>query len=967
MGGHDRCTIGVCINDKRYPERYETHSNVKGTIKMHKLPIEENRRRIWIQSILKSKVKPNTVLPKNCFVCSIHFFDGEPTKENPNPTLFLTPEMNCQKTPEERPTTPRIDFSDSNIEMQNLGEMVHNFQDLPTEKLLLSAPVNLIRDNNQIKIEEEEKPAEEESSDYEYSLRIENIRLKSRLEQFKEKSSSLEREKQKLYQEIKNEQNFTKKANNKVFILMQEKQNLEDQLKRNKSLIDNKGVEEVVRKMEHDMYMLEERLDKQRKRYQREQIILYEDLKDERRKREQWKQTYFKSQVAVMSFRRKIEKLKPHINVNEYKKLTQCLEVVDDAYISKTDLADSLTHRKFSNFNNNRDTRKFNGSHPSPSYETSHLSPPPIVDYFGNDIESAKGYLTQPHQHENNHKDMYGISTQPEIPTEPHPKVFIMDDENSIVRNEPSPSNHLKETNKYHQSYANNVQRQSDAMLGTNRADPKYPIEKPTKNQPSNSTFRYKPSSKVSSQHKSYRPYSSTEPYNIENKNFKSYKFKTYDPFTKQDYKHSGFTSKTYSAKDPFNDQVSLDANAKFLELKFDNSFLSKEISSPMRSDKTYNFARTSMVDQDFNKSPQVKAGTPLSHKKIWCLRCDADVTNNSCDHATELVIQEREKEFPCPSCGRLFNNRSHLKRHHMIHSGEKPWPCTYCDKRFNRKSHLNRHLLTHTGEKPFKCPTCGKGFADNSDLKRHRQIHEISPHLTPRNNNISSLTSISPLIQTSVSDVSMTSSSTSSFTTSVIRKQEAKFPCNVCGKYFTRKSHLTRHKLTHDQHKIYCDCGRMFRQRAHLNAHLPSCKRKRDAIEAKYKAQVVRKSNPSDNNETPINENNADNKSFIYNYHDEKINENSLSQRPASVGIGNNSAPEFGIENCSDFTSGGQVEHDQLAPISVEQMSVTSNTYPVHVKHEDNDIPIESNHDLNFNISATIPNLPPLIKDPML
>ena len=69
-------------------------------------------------------------------------------------------------------------------------------------------------------------------------------------------------------------------------------------------------------------------------------------------------------------------------------------------------------------------------------------------------------------------------------------------------------------------------------------------------------------------------------------------------------------------------------------------------------------------------------------------------------------------------------------------------------------------------------------------------------------------------------------------------KKSEAKFPCSKCGKVFTRKSHLTRHKLTHDQIKIYCDCGRLFRQKAHLQAHLPACKRKREAVEAKYLAE---------------------------------------------------------------------------------------------------------------------------------
>ena len=69
-------------------------------------------------------------------------------------------------------------------------------------------------------------------------------------------------------------------------------------------------------------------------------------------------------------------------------------------------------------------------------------------------------------------------------------------------------------------------------------------------------------------------------------------------------------------------------------------------------------------------------------------------------------------------------------------------------------------------------------------------------------------------------------------------KKGDPRFPCNKCQKVFTRKSHLTRHRLTHDLEKIYCDCGRVFKQKSHMQAHLPSCKRRRDAIEAKYKAE---------------------------------------------------------------------------------------------------------------------------------
>ena len=147
-----------------------------------------------------------------------------------------------------------------------------------------------------------------------------------------------------------------------------------------------------------------------------------------------------------------------------------------------------------------------------------------------------------------------------------------------------------------------------------------------------------------------------------------------------------------------------LDINAnKFLELKFDSSavnpdYINKE---PSKNLPVENNSQNSPSKRIVNEG-KVAAGTPLAEHRKWCLTCDAEVTKKSCGHQN-LITQTNVKEFPCPTCSRVFNNRSHLKRHNMIHSGEKPWPCSYCDKRFNRKSHLTRHLLTHTGEKPFK------------------------------------------------------------------------------------------------------------------------------------------------------------------------------------------------------------------------------------------------------------------------
>ena len=56
--------------------------------------------------------------------------------------------------------------------------------------------------------------------------------------------------------------------------------------------------------------------------------MLYEDLKEERRKQQEWKHTYMKSQLAVMKFRRKVNDLKDRISPEDKQKLLKCLDIV---------------------------------------------------------------------------------------------------------------------------------------------------------------------------------------------------------------------------------------------------------------------------------------------------------------------------------------------------------------------------------------------------------------------------------------------------------------------------------------------------------------------------------------------------------------------------------------------------------------------------------------------------------------
>ncbi|KAL2098010.1 hypothetical protein ACEWY4_007217 [Coilia grayii] len=79
---------------------------------------------------------------------------------------------------------------------------------------------------------------------------------------------------------------------------------------------------------------------------------------------------------------------------------------------------------------------------------------------------------------------------------------------------------------------------------------------------------------------------------------------------------------------------------------------------------------------------------------------------------------------FRCLSCGKVFLQMAHLKRHERVHTGEKPFGCLRCGKRFSHRHQLTNHVRVHTGEKPFRCIHCGRHFTQSSHMKRHLSIH---------------------------------------------------------------------------------------------------------------------------------------------------------------------------------------------------------------------------------------------------
>ena len=90
----DRCCVGTCDNDGRYPDKLIIFSNVT-SVMWHRFPKDDIKRKKWVKLISKGRADFE---PENCsMVCSVHFPDGKPTSSNPDPTLFLTIQDNREK------------------------------------------------------------------------------------------------------------------------------------------------------------------------------------------------------------------------------------------------------------------------------------------------------------------------------------------------------------------------------------------------------------------------------------------------------------------------------------------------------------------------------------------------------------------------------------------------------------------------------------------------------------------------------------------------------------------------------------------------------------------------------------------------------------------------------------------------------------------------------------------------------
>ncbi|XP_028281842.1 zinc finger protein 616-like [Parambassis ranga] len=205
----------------------------------------------------------------------------------------------------------------------------------------------------------------------------------------------------------------------------------------------------------------------------------------------------------------------------------------------------------------------------------------------------------------------------------------------------------------------------------------------------------------------------------------------------------------------------------------------------------------------------------------LTCPTCGDVFTNRS---SLTLHKKLHQNELACAACGVQLHSNSQLDAH-MMKCGEKPHRCPTCGRRFSRRGHLKRHMAVHTKVRPHSCGQCGQRFFRRGSLRTHkcpcRSLHSragsepvrypgpgrSTAHGAYAENDVTAERQQSP---EQVSSLDLKSSVGSGLS------------CSFCGKGFSCAGSLTRHVSVHTgQTLLSCIiCAKKFASESELIGH---------------------------------------------------------------------------------------------------------------------------------------------------
>ena len=199
-------------------------------------------------------------------------------------------------------------------------------------------------------------------------------------------------------------------------------------------------------------------------------------------------------------------------------------------------------------------------------------------------------------------------------------------------------------------------------------------------------------------------------------------------------------------------------------------------------------------VKRDLERHVRITHGPKLpTQAKHMCQYCGKNFARlqNRKRHEVKMHkdVKVKKEELPCTHCGVIYQVKGHLLRHIKNNHNESsqsdtkvnPLVCIQCGRRYVKMKQLKDHMRVHSKtylEAKSMCNICGKEFRSNVSLKSHVDI---------------------------------------------IHNGRRDYPCDRCGKLFTRYNTLKTHRKIHDDIKQFecIFCNSSYREKRNLVNHI--------------------------------------------------------------------------------------------------------------------------------------------------
>ena len=246
------------------------------------------------------------------------------------------------------------------------------------------------------------------------------------------------------------------------------------------------------------------------------------------------------------------------------------------------------------------------------------------------------------------------------------------------------------------------------------------------------------------------------------------------------------------------------------------------------------------------NYKKKVENGFPCPH-------CDAcfgfnDLLSRHVQSAHENV------RFQCKECSKQFRDKNGLVRHQRLKHEDPKFQCDECPKKFREGRDLMRHKRVHAGELRSEtlCEVCEKEFSDMQSLREHQRKHTGPPR---KRENVK-------CPEGHTCDICGNNYKWECLLKNhidIVHNGQKNFPCDICGKLFSRFSTLDAHRRIHGAKQfncIYCDSayGEKRNLMNHIKRSHPGCELRFKRITPKGEAIMDDKTSLNDVSLTPVN-----------------------------------------------------------------------------------------------------------------